>query len=110
MDADVSADGAVEAGLRIITGRLCSTCCMDVQLQQVALQRVMSLSFIGPKGSTGKANWDARLKLWLLRVRWVREEWARAQRAKMNVTSAVLWLLERRWMRGDEANGEASAD
>ena len=107
MDADVSADGAVEAGLRIIAPMFDV---LHVQLQRAALKRVMSLSYSGPKGSAGKANWEARLKLWLLRVRWVRSEWAQAQRAKMHAASAVLWLLEQRWARMDDENGKPSAD
>eukprot|EP00966_Prymnesium_polylepis_P292194 6747655-Prymnesium_polylepis.1 len=92
MDADVSADGAVETGLRIIAPMFDV---LHVQLQRAALKRVLSLSFTGPKGSTSKADWEARLTLWLQRVRWVRDEWVGAQRAEMHVASVVLWLLER---------------
>ena len=107
MDADVSADGAVETGLCIIAPMFDV---LHVQLQRAALKRVLSLSFTGPKGSTGKADWEARLTLWLQRVRWVRDEWVGAQRAKMHVASVVLWLLERQWAREDGANGAPSAE
>ena len=66
--------------------------------------------FTGPKGSTGKAIWEAWLTLWLLRTRWVSKEWARAQDAKQRAAKAKLWVLKRQWAREDEANGESSVD
>ena len=105
MDADVSADGAVEAGLRLIAPRFDV---LQVQLQQATLKRVMSLSFTEPKGSPGRAIFMSRLKLWLLRVRWVSERWVSKQMAKKHAASIVLWLLKQQWGREDAANGAPS--
>jgi hypothetical protein len=107
MDADVSADGAVHAGLRIIAPTFNV---LHVQLQQAALKRVMSLSFVGPKGSTGKSDWMDRLTLWLRRVRRVRDEWISKQRAKKHAAKSELWLLERKWDKHDKKEGDPDAD
>ena len=66
MDADVSADGAVESLLRVIAE---SYDVLHVQLMQAALKRTMAIAFTGPKGSTGKAVHERWLKLYLLRAR-----------------------------------------
>ena len=107
MDADVSADGAVEAGIRLVAPRFDV---LHVQLQQAALRRIMSLSFTGPKGSTGKVNFDARMKLWLLRVRTVSDDWVRRQAAVRIAATFQLHLLESYWGKQDKANGLPSAE
>ena len=92
IDADVSADGAVEEGLRLIAP---SADVLHVQLQQPALRRTMSLAF-GPR--TGGPFME-RLELWLLRVRCVSDEWVTKRQKRMERASLELWRLERSWRR-----------
>eukprot|EP00966_Prymnesium_polylepis_P251951 5824884-Prymnesium_polylepis.1 len=90
MDADVSADAAVEAGLKCIAPRLPV---LHVQLQQAALKRVFVLCFTGPKGATGYARWKAKLDLWLERALWVDDEWVAMRKAKRDKAFLELCTL-----------------
>ena len=105
MDADVSADGAVETALRIIARDFDV---LHVQLQEPALKRRLCISFSG-EGSNGNEGgtqkFQSRLKLWLLRVRWMGDGWCKKQKAKMQVASVVLWLLEKQWAKQDSERG-----
>jgi hypothetical protein len=85
MDADISADGAAEAFLRIVAP---FHDVLHVQLTQATLKRTLSVGF---SHHEGLADWVARLELNLLRARQARRAacWSHARISRWSARSST---------------------